>query len=80
LYVTATKVTWTKEQTYMLITEYRINKNELENPTNTKSVVWDKVSDKINGKFNSNFNGDMCANKWRSLKNTYKRVRFSQRS
>jgi hypothetical protein len=63
----------------MLIEEYKIHREELENPTSTKSVIWEKIAEKFNDKWNTNFNSDICANKWRSMKNTYKRVRYSQR-
>ncbi|KAF4531832.1 hypothetical protein B566_EDAN000858 [Ephemera danica] len=64
----------------MLIDEYKNNREELENPTTgTKSAIWEKIAEKFNEKWNSNFSADMCANKWRSMKNTYKRVRYSQR-
>ncbi|XP_065337639.1 uncharacterized protein LOC135938062 [Cloeon dipterum] len=76
---TEVKVNWSKEQTDALIQEYKENQIELEKPDTNKGTIWDGIAQRLNLKFGSVHVSENCMAKWRSLKNTFKKVEFSSR-
>ncbi|CAB3368019.1 Hypothetical predicted protein [Cloeon dipterum] len=76
---TEVKVNWSKEQTDALIQEYKENQIELEKPDTNKGTIWDGIAHRLNLKFGSVHGSENCMAKWRSLKNTFKKVEFSSR-
>ncbi|XP_059474132.1 uncharacterized protein LOC132195874 [Neocloeon triangulifer] len=77
---TEAKVVWTKEVTEAIINLYKENQEEIEKPDSNKSPVWQTIAETLNEQFGTTFSSENCCCKWKSLKNSYRKVEFSSRS
>jgi len=74
------KNNWNREQTDALIEEYKLNSTELEHPDSNKVPVWEKIAKNLSEQLGTVVTHENCIGKWRSLKNSYKKVEFSGRT